>query len=135
MPVSNIGMENYNDVIWPHQSFRSCADVKIVADPNNPSAVYVSNPVGQANNYTQLFTCNSFGFEYEEENSMSPNLNPRQSPDKYKSNGAGLFCTYFSEDNISCDICRLNCMTDGKICPKSCYCTWFRFFFNDNFKI
>jgi hypothetical protein len=55
-------MENYNDVIWPHQSFRSYADIKIEGDSNDPSAVYVPNPVGQANIYPQLFTCINFGF-------------------------------------------------------------------------
>lgn len=120
-------MENYNDVIWPHQSFRSCADIKIEGDSNDPSAVYVPNPVGQANIYAQLFTCINFGFEYGNA-SMSPKSNPRQTPDKYKTTGAGLFCTLFPEDNMSCSTCQSNCMADGKVCPTSCYCTWFVLF-------
>jgi len=127
MPAANTGMENYNDVIWPHQSFRSCADIKIVADPNNSLAQYVANPVGQAKSYPQLFTCNNFGFEYGN-NSMSPKLNPRQTPDKYKSNGAGLFCTLFPEDKMPCSTCQANCLTADKVCPPTCYCTWFVLF-------
>lgn len=124
------GLEGYNDVVYPHQQFRSCADIRIVSNANPvTSQVYAPNPVKPASNYAKVFTCSDWGNEYGI--SMSPKQRPRQRPDKYKSSGAGLFCNVFIEDRNNmtdiCDRCRQNCMTEGKTCPEFCFCTWFVF--------
>lgn len=129
-PPALTGLEGYNDVIWPHQSFRSWADIKIVADTSKPVQVYVSNPVQPAKSYPLLFSCVNYGDEFRTSigSSSNPTTNPRQTPDKYKSNPAGLFCTIVPQGYINCtstgDQCRQNCMTDGGNCPSYCYCTW-----------
>jgi len=94
----------------------------------------VPNSVKPANGYPLIFSCSNFGYEFNRSTGMSnsPKTSPRQLPDRYKSNPAGLYCTIFPEDKISCDTCRQNCMTDGKVCPASCYCTWFDKLFNNN---
>ena len=116
-------MAIYGDNICPQQSFRTCADIKIEPNPNIPSKIYKSNPVKPLINSPQAFSCNSFHFEYDQE--MSPFISPNKRKDPFKFNGSGLFCVV--ENSQSCEVCRQNCMTPDKICPKFCYCRWFVF--------
>jgi len=115
----------YGDNICPQQSFRTCADIKIEPNPDLPTEVYKPNPVKPLIDSPKVFSCRTFGLEYDQK--MSPMTSPNMRQDPYKFIGSGLFCTIEKQFSSSCDVCRENCMSPDKVCPEFCYCRWFVF--------
>lgn len=106
------------------QTFRSCADIKIVPNSNLSSSVYVPNPVKPIIESNDLvFTCINYVAEYNVA-TMNPAQTPNKRPDPYKFTGAGLFCVHNNNSSV-CGTCRQNCMTPNKVCPDFCYCRWY----------
>jgi len=105
------------------QTFRSCADVKIVQNPNLSSKVYVPNPVKSLETNQKFFQCLTFN-QHSDQATLIPFKNPNTRSDPYKFTGAGLFCVH-NDDYSICKSCRENCMTPDKVCPNFCYCRWY----------
>lgn len=121
-PNITTGVENYGESLCPSQSFRSCADVKIVQSSSASTATYVPNPVKPiTTSYSKVFSCKGAGVEYGL--TLDVKTNPNLKPDPLKYIGDGLFCLTYPD--TSCDTCRINCMTSDKVCPSNCYCRWF----------
>ena len=121
-PNITTGVENYGESLCPSQSFRSCADVKIVQSSSATTATYVPNPVKPiTTSYAKVFSCKGAGIEYGL--TLDVKTNPNKKTDQLKFKGDGLFCLTYSD--TSCDTCRINCMTPDKVCPSNCYCRWF----------
>lgn len=39
--------------------------------------------------------------------------------------GAGTYCVVAENSlNVTCDVCRVNCMDPSKNCPSDCHCFW-----------
>jgi hypothetical protein len=73
------------------QTFRSCADIKIVSNPNQVSSVYVPNPfkqVKEAND--KIFQCLNY-HEHTDQAKLVPFQNPNTRSDPNKFTGIFLF--------------------------------------------
>jgi len=118
---STTGLENYGEALCPTQSFRNCADIKIVPAAN--PAAYVPNPVKPiTTSYPLVFKCRPFKSDIKFDVRTMPNTRI----DTLKYTGQGLFCLYYSDDKtVNCDICQSKCMTPDQVCPSNCYCRWF----------
>jgi hypothetical protein len=105
------------------QTFRSCADIKIVSNPNQVSSVYVPNPFKQVKESNdKIFQCLNY-HEHTDQAKLVPFQSPNTRPDPHKFTGAGLYCVI--EDTKNCNACLRNCMTPDKVCPEFCYCRWY----------
>jgi len=74
------------------QTFRSCADVKIVQNPNLSSKVYVPNPVKSLKTNQKFFQCLTFN-QHSDQATLIPFKNPNTRSDPYKF--TGFFCLIF----------------------------------------
>lgn len=107
----------------PEQHFRSCVDIKIIANPAD-KAIYASNPVVHVpSNYPQTFMCPWHNWKQSNLQNSLPD------PYQYQTN-ASVYCFVINDqwdgfDLNKCDTCRINCMTPGKTCPSGCNCRWF----------
>ncbi len=80
----------------PSQSFRSCADVKIVQSSSAATATYVPNPVKPiTTSYSKVFSCKAAGVEYGL--TLDVKTNPNLKPDPLKYIGDGLFCLTYPD--------------------------------------
>jgi hypothetical protein len=73
------------------QTFRSCADIKIVSNPNQVSRVYVPNPfkqVKQSND--KIFQCLNY-HEHSDDATLVPFQSPNTRSDPHKFTGIFLF--------------------------------------------
>ena len=73
------------------QTFRSCADIKIVSNPNHVSSVYVPNPFKQVKESNdKIFQCLNY-HEHSDQAKLVPFQSPNTRPDPYKFTGIFLF--------------------------------------------
>ena len=73
------------------QTFRSCADIKIVSNPNHSSSVYVPNPFKQVKESNdKIFQCLNY-HEHSDQAKLVPFQSPNTRPDPYKFTGIFLF--------------------------------------------